>query len=106
MKLRQVDQDALERAMKMCAAESPGRAHQLREKLKDESWFDVARFAAYCVQGDTLNLDLSEHPPCVVGVDEAGPAGDLLRRMLKAGVSRWEPDPLQALGIEKPSDDD
>ena len=85
----------------MCAAEGSGRAAQLRSKLETESWFEVAQFAAYCCQGTTLNLDLSEHPPCVVDVDEPGPAAVLLGRMLKAGVSRWEPDPLRALKLKR-----
>jgi hypothetical protein len=42
-----------------------------------------------------------EEPPCVVGADDpderAKAAQHLLRKMLAAGVSRYEPDPLTAL---------
>ena len=90
-----VDRDALERAMEV-AMRDPTREAQLRNKLADAPWFDVAEFAAYCVQGDTLSLRPWEEPPCCDSA-QGNPGDRLLQRMLAAGLSRYEPDPLGAL---------
>jgi hypothetical protein len=99
--LNKLDQAALEQAW-IIARRDPDRAEQLDAKLKEEkSWFGVATFAAYCVQCDTLGLRPWQEPPCVA--DENDPherdkeAQDLLRRMLSAGVSRYDPDPRAAI---------
>jgi hypothetical protein len=65
--------------------------------LKDRPWREVAEFAAYVCQTETLHLKPCEEPP--VHADEAGDgqADLLLKRMLDAGVSRYHPDPLAAL---------
>jgi hypothetical protein len=66
----------------------------------------VALFAAYGAQGDALHLKSWQPPPCWVeiGDGEIAPvlgrraaAEELLRRMLAAGLSRYEPDPIGAL---------
>jgi hypothetical protein len=92
----------------------PGRAGQIKEKLQDESWEDVAIFCAELCQERALHLKPWENPPCVIEdpddpderlePDKPGPASDgrrqaaaLLKRMLAAGVSRYHPDPLRAL---------
>ena len=96
-----IDLDALRRAMEIYAAGDPAKAEQLRAKLQDAPWQDVAKFAAYCVQGDILQLRPWEPAPCEVEIDGTRPqdqgARRLLKRMLHAGISRWEPDPLRAL---------
>jgi hypothetical protein len=105
-----VDHDALTRAMEI-ARRDPGRAWQLDQKLTFQAWEDVAAFAAYNCQADALNLAPFESPPCVVDehADDTSPAGAslsaesrpaarrLLRHMLAAGLSRYEPDPLRAM---------
>jgi hypothetical protein len=95
-----VDRGALERAMQI-AQRDPFRAQQLQSKLKDEAWVAVAEFAAYSCQIDALNLKPWESPPCHADEDNSDPqdkaAQHLLRRMLTAGVSRFDPDPLAAL---------
>ena len=95
------DRAALTLAMETCRAESEGRAWQLDEKLKDESWEEVASFAAFCSQGESLALQPWENPPCIVDEDDDGEvdaaAVKLLRQMLAAGISRYHPDPLGAL---------
>jgi hypothetical protein len=101
--LDDVDWDALQRAFKLCAAKSPAHAEQLETKLAyGEPWADVAAFAASCVQSDTLHLALYQHPPCRVDIE--GPLKEwdrgarvLLKRLLAADLSCYEPDPLQAL---------
>ena len=105
-----VDRDALERAMQI-AQRDPLRAEHLASKLEDEPWIEVAEFAAYCCQIESLSLKPWQSPP--VHVDENAnepnnPAREsdsaarrLLRQMLAAGVSRYDPDPLKALAGAK-----
>jgi hypothetical protein len=98
--LNQTDRDALERCMQI-ARRDPSRAQQLQSKLIDEPWDEVAQFAAYCCQYRALHLKPWQSPPCIV--DEDDPDEDdrsaqaLLRQMLRAGVSRFDPAPLEAL---------
>jgi hypothetical protein len=107
MKLHPVDRDALERAIEIAKAESPGRARQIDDKLKTESWRAVAEFAASCCQDRALATKPWELAPVSVDEDDAIPDDDdhrrkgraitLLRRLLAAGLSRYEPTPLAAL---------
>jgi hypothetical protein len=96
------DLAALELAMKMSRTASPDRCKQLDAMLEDgRPWIDVAEFAAYDQQMDNLHLKPWQVPPLHVddpnnpGAGE-GEAAALLRRMLRAGVSRWHPDPNAA----------
>lgn len=102
-----VDQAALELAMRI-ARRDPATRVQLDDKLKDEDWHSVAEFAAYHCQYEALNLKPWESPPCWTDEDEncSDPTYDfkklnqaqvVLRRILKAGISRYHPDPLAAL---------
>src|SRR5262249_28626865 len=82
---------------------------QIAQKLRDEPWIDAATFTAYSTQIDALHLQPWQSPPCEVqdvaatlARGDDGVSGDyqaalLLQRMLKAGLSRYEPDPLHAL---------
>jgi hypothetical protein len=97
------DLSALQRCMEI-ASQEPSRAEQLTSMLHDRPWGEVAEFAAYCVQGHSLNLKLWQDPPCCVaaeGVERDRAAQTLLRRMLRAGLSLYEPDPFAALGQAK-----
>lgn len=101
MKLGPLDRDALERAMAL-ARRDPMRAAQLDDKLRGESWRAVAEFASYHVQCRALNLRPWQSPPCCLAEgdhdDDADAGGrQLLKRMLAAGLSRFEPDPMGAL---------
>ena len=108
--LANIDRDALERCMKV-AGRDPERAEHLTSKLKDEPWIEVAQFAAYSVQIDALALKPWQDPPANLDEDADEPdnaarasnaAGrQLLRQMLAAGLSRYEPDPLAALAEAK-----
>ena len=104
------DKDALTRAIVAARAESAGRAKQLDSMLTDRPWQEVAEFAAHCVQGRTLGLMPWQMPPlCYANrLDSAlrepfgdprgaREAGELLRRLLDAGLSKYEPDPLGGL---------
>src|SRR5262245_3905740 len=97
-----VDHAALHRAMKI-ASQDPATAEQLQSKLQDEPWHEVAAFAAYGCQQQSLNLPPWEDPPCFADEEDPHPpkserkAQKLLKQMLAAGLSRYHPDPLAAL---------
>ena len=101
-----IDRDALERAIAACRAQDAGRAKQIDSMLSDEPWEQVARFAAYSAQIDSLGLMPWQSPPCYADMSALDqPYGDpraaregaeLAPRMQRCGVSRWHPDPLRA----------
>ena len=107
MNQTEIDRDALTRALAMCRAENPGRAAQIDSMLTDRPWKEVASFAANCSQTRSLDLMPWQSPPCIASLDHLEePLGDarglresaeLLRRLLDAGLSKYEPDPLAAL---------
>ena len=74
---------------------------QIDRQLDSRPWEEVGAFAAYSCQMKSLRLKSWELPPCEVRVDNTDPecayAAKLLRRLLAAGLSRYEPDPVSAL---------
>jgi hypothetical protein len=105
--LSQTDRDALERAIQILRRE-PERAQRIDEMLKHQKWSEVAAWAAYHCQMESLKLGQHINPPCWIHEDDTEEEDkdeqELLRRMLAAGLSRYEPDPLAALkakGISK-----
>ena len=112
-KLSDVDRDALKRCIEM-ARTYPGRDEQISWKLGKGgcSWQDTAKLCAYLWQSKNLRLEIQEFPPCWLldADDTAGPAfkrkpeaARLLKRLLAAGLSQYEPDPIRALAAaEKP----
>ena len=101
------DRRVLTQALAMCRAEDEGRAGQIEAMLEDRAWEEVASFAASCCQSRTLKPYPWQSPPCYVAEDDGddceinADAVKLLRKMLAAGVSRYEPDPLAALAAAK-----
>jgi hypothetical protein len=79
------------------AREDPLRAGQIDHFLAERDWLDVASFCAYVCQMRSLHLRPWESPPSSADSDEDSPEGELLRRMLVHGLSRYEPDPIVAL---------
>ena len=86
----------------------PGRSEQISWKLGAGgcSWQDTAKFCAYLCQSRNLRLEIQEFPPrwLLDADDVEGPAfkrkpqaAKLLRRLLAAGLSQYEPDPIRAL---------
>jgi hypothetical protein len=57
----------------------------------------VAEFAASSLQTRNLKLRPWETAPCDADGEGDTPADVLLRKMLKAGISRWHHSPLEAL---------
>jgi hypothetical protein len=110
--LTEADRAPLELALQVAREErypdEHGRAEQIASMLEDRSWFEVASFAAYVVQGCALRLKPWQEPPCCASEnnpDERDKAAQvLLRRMLAAGVSRYHPDPLAAIEAAKKQD--
>ncbi len=95
------DREALERAVAI-AQSDPMTADQMEVRREDgQSWEEIAESAAYHCQRRSLKLSPFQEPPCVVDEDDPKErdkaAQRLLRKMLDAGVSRYEPDPLSAL---------
>jgi hypothetical protein len=85
----------------MLKAREPDCKHQLKG-----NWEEAARFASYCLQIDSLDLRPWEPPPMEMGDDkprdESPVSGRvapwaLRRRLIKAGLSVYEPDPIRAL---------
>lgn len=96
------DDDALELAIKILSAKGADERAQIEWKIGHDGRRSAAEFASYSCQSDALSLRPWELPPCEVEDDDAGPAGQLLRRMTAAGISRWHPDPLAALDGIRP----
>jgi hypothetical protein len=96
------DLEAFQLALTKTRAGDKRQAAQLDDMMRERCWLEVAQFAAYVCQGSALHLKPWQTPPCYVAdvneprVGEES-AAKLLRRMLKAGISRWHPDPLAAL---------
>jgi hypothetical protein len=100
-RLSKIDRDALERAVAIAlASDEPGEREQIAGKLRRD-WFEAATFAAYGCQVRALGLKPWQSPPCYgdahPGHDGHADAAVLLKRLLDAGLSRWEPDPVGAL---------
>jgi hypothetical protein len=96
------DRAALKRALKQVRTHGKDRAQQIDSRLADEPWDEVARFAAYSCQIHALKLRPWEDPSMygdIVGAQDR--AAKLLEKMLAAGISRWEPNPMQALAAAK-----
>ena len=99
--LSAMDVRALNKCMEVAKRE-PFEAERIRSKLDDgEPWFAVAESACYSCQTSALGIAPFRDPPYMMGEDDPNePDKDgqrLLRRMLAAGLSRYEPDPEQAL---------
>ena len=103
--MRRIDRDALRRAIELARAESPETRQQIDAKLKTEPWEEVAGFAAYSCQCTRLRLKPWEAPPVHSDDEVTRPHRygsrpqevELRQRMIKLGVSLFEPDPLAAL---------
>jgi hypothetical protein len=101
-----VDQDAMRRAIAAARAQGPGRDEQIAHMLATCPWEEVGRFAAYSSQYRALRLRPWEFPPC--WMENERPLDDpnchglfaawrLRMRLIEAGLSQWEPDPITAL---------
>jgi hypothetical protein len=101
-----VDMGALRRAVAISRASHPVRASQVDSMLESRSWIEVARWCSYSCQIDALGLRPWQVPPAHIDPDDPSPGEEakvmarLLARMLKAGISQFEPDPVTALTLK------
>jgi hypothetical protein len=67
----------------------------------DDDWYERAEWACWVLQVRDLNLRPWQVAPCDVDLagdnPEEAAARQLLRRMLAMGMSRYDPNPSQAL---------
>src|SRR5438128_2398534 len=108
-RISRVDREALERAYVTDPDRDPASDEPIDRRLDPERWFLAAKSAAYACQCATLRPKPWQAVPACGYVavtdndSEFGPvlgraaAAELLRRLLAAGLSRYEPDPLSAL---------
>ena len=101
--MRKTDRAALELALQQTLAEKDqSRVEQVRSMLEDRDRLDVMQFCSFHRQIEALKLRPWELPPCLGDYDGSPGGRDeqawaLLKRMRKAGLSRWDPDPLAAV---------
>ena len=107
-RLRKVDREAMQRAIDMVRAEGPSEARRIDDQIQHDGFYSAGHGASYHCQYRNLKLRPWEFPP--VWVDNVTAtlkeppdhqrrdrAAKLLQRLLAAGLSRYEPDPLTAL---------
>jgi hypothetical protein len=98
--LSRADRDALERAVWL-ARRTPALAKAIDDRLaRGDDWLEVATSAAYHCQLEALNCLPWQDPPMFGDTDRPTRdqhAAELLRRLLDAGLSRYEPNPIVAL---------
>ena|SRR5262245_18812957 len=102
------DADALQRAVAI-QCRDPQQAARIEIQVREEGWRRAAEDAAHSCQIAALRLRPWQWvwTPCRVNVNDidatgyehrgVGRAAQLLRQLLAAGLSRFEPDPLGAL---------
>ena len=91
------DFDAMQRAIAWVRQESPDRAAQIEDKFKREGFEAAGRFAASVAQNKTLQLKPWETPPSNIWGNFCSRGIELRDRLLAAGLSVYEPDPIKAL---------
>jgi hypothetical protein len=97
----EVDMDAFRRALAMALnSREPGRARMFERMLKNESWLACAKAAAHFCQTRTMQLPPFMSAP-VNGPGNGAESDALLKRMLAAGISQFEPDPAAALSAKE-----
>jgi hypothetical protein len=106
--ISEVDREALDRALRVVNRIAPAIiVEAVASLLENSSWFDAARYAAFHCQYQSLDLRPWQECPCdVTDPDTIEPddpyAQMLLRRLLAAGLSRFEPEPEVALARRPP----
>jgi len=109
--MTKIDRDAFTRAIATYRKERYGGDEHITDKIKEDGFEVAGQFAAYWCQRRNLKLAPFEFPPCwLSGVDDTEgadfkgkpAAARLLKRLLEAGLSKYEPDPLAALAAADP----
>src|SRR5262245_40235078 len=109
--MKRLDRDAMKRAIEELHRKGGADAEQIALKLANEPWADVGRYGSFCCQYEHLQLRPWQTPPCWLRDDDdvadalsrpddhtgRRTAAEIVKRLLAAGLSRYEPDPLGAL---------
>jgi hypothetical protein len=96
--MKKIDQAALELAFEtVLKGRDAGRTVQVRHIRDQDGWEAAARFCASLLQRRQLELKPWDSPPCSMDRPDGSAAGRLLRRMLGAGLSRYDPNPMRGL---------
>ena len=113
--LSPLDREALERAIALKRARSREDRREVEGQLKVNPWLTVAMDACYDAQmllvrpklwcPIPMDLDRNEIEATIAKGDDGKNGGyaaaKLLRRMLRAGLSQYEPEPLRRLAEAK-----
>jgi hypothetical protein len=108
--ISEVDRDAFKRAIAIMLRHKE-RIYRTDFKRRlderQEPWADIGRHAASAVQSESLGLKPWQVAPCVAELNTADAPGFehrcmrnaslILERLLNAGLSRFEPDPIKAI---------
>jgi hypothetical protein len=90
------DRDALDAAIEL-VRRHPERWREFQALALERGWEAAAKVCVYDCQTRLMRLRWWEAPPCVAGTRGKDRAARLLRRMLRRGISRWHPRPLEAI---------
>jgi hypothetical protein len=105
----------MRRALSILRGRGGEDQRQIEQMLSERGFAEAGPFAAYSLQCSRLALKPWMAPPChaheeVERADYDDSYGnrrvevELLKRLLYAGLSRWEPDPIEALErVEEPA---
>jgi hypothetical protein len=97
MELTPNDRAAMGRAIDWMRAKSPDHAKEIDHKLRCEGFEAAGEFAADRAQYANLKLRPWETSPCNIWGYGQSNAIELRDRLLAAGLSIFEPDPVKAL---------
>ena len=97
MQLTKDDLAAMARAIAWVRQHRPDHAKEIDDKLKHEGFEAAGEFAADRSQYANLKLRPWETSPCNIWGYDQSAAIALRDRLLAAGLSVFEPDPMQAL---------
>jgi hypothetical protein len=113
--LSPVDVEACERALEIARSSGPDKREQIDQLLAEDGWSAAADLAVYHSQRELIRPRLWQPTPADIDpadIDRILAAGDdhlagefqaarLLKKMLKAGLSRYEPRPIEALQAKR-----
>jgi hypothetical protein len=102
----EADAVAMEEALAKALAD-PREREGVLARLQEGRRQDAVEYAVYALQYAALGLRVWEMPPFSCDADDPEPddcdvrSQKILRRMLAAGISRYDPDPLKALAAAR-----
>jgi hypothetical protein len=96
--MKRIDEAALDLALEtVLKGKDAERAEQVRQLRAADGWLPTARLCAALLQRQQLELKPWDKAPSDLDRADDSIGGRLLRRMLAAGLSRYDPNPLRVL---------